>query len=131
MAEQLSAVNALAESWAEINGKLTEYEECSKAEDYVREGELGGYCSGYRADAELMIDRLAKRGFQIAPTWQPMDTVPKDGTVIIAHDPEYGDDFVHMVYWSIALEKWTDGITPNHFDPTHWVPLPPGPEESE
>lgn len=63
--------------------------------------------------------------------WQPIETAPKDGTNILIH--ELGDTFV--AWWLNGLERWVDGkwtemdgwVT---YDPTHWMPLPPPPEDA-
>lgn len=64
--------------------------------------------------------------------WQPIDTAPMDGRVIVT------DGFVvgEAAYYS-AYEGWwwagshpldaTDGQLA--YDPTHWMPLPPPPKD--
>lgn len=75
--------------------------------------------------------------------WQPIETAPKDGTVIlIARGPKDATfPFVEAAYWSqcvrafggckkypwVTLDK-TNGVNGRTEDsPTHWMPLPPSP----
>lgn len=60
----LSAEEALAEAWASIDGKLELFRRC-KADNAV-EREYGHH-TGYIAEAEEMIRRLASRGYAILP----------------------------------------------------------------
>jgi hypothetical protein len=59
-------------------------------------------------------------------TWQPIETAPKDGTDVLAWD----GDSVSLVWWSVGAKKWAWGDF--YLDapaPTHWMPLPPPPED--
>lgn len=66
------------------------------------------------------------------PEWQPIETAPKDGTMIVGHDwcrgiGIYGHDDTHIM--SFKDGEWFGKDTcENHF-PTHWMPLlnPPNP----
>ena len=58
-------------------------------------------------------------------TWQPIETAPKDGTEFIAYCPDKSETKLRVLRF--------DGdcfLAHNSFvsDPTHWMPLPPGPE---
>ncbi|WP_152275560.1 hypothetical protein [Methylorubrum populi] len=64
--QPLSAVDALAEAWASIDGKLKEYRAGRNASS--RADDPGGHFSGYQAEAEEMIRRLEARGFTVVPT---------------------------------------------------------------
>lgn len=66
-------------------------------------------------------------------TWQPIETAPKDGTVVLAITMEAqkpsarvswfeGDGWVRI--WK--PEKFA-GTGPARWWPTHWMPLPPPP----
>lgn len=73
-----------------------------------------------------------------APAWQPIETAPKDGTIILI-SREGG--FVEAAYWNLARRvagtdkdfPWTtldefnltNGRTED--SPTHWQPLPEAP----
>ena len=67
-------------------------------------------------------------------TWQPIATVPKDGTwVLLTGGTDYGDDEIgpavvgHWIdgYWSYAY--WDGGWRSAYHEPTHWAPIPKGP----
>lgn len=62
------AVNAMAESWASIDGKIGPYRR--EARGAIREDhpDFTGHYLGYQAEAEEMITRLGKRGFRLVPT---------------------------------------------------------------
>lgn len=55
--------------------------------------------------------------------WQPIETAPKDGTVIIVYAP----DFFQTAAWTD--EKWTNAANSWLEDVTHWMPLPKPPQE--
>ncbi len=57
-------VKALAEVWASIDGKLDKFRLGKRAEE-LELGALGGAYSGYIAEAEELIKRLRKRGFDV------------------------------------------------------------------
>ena len=58
--------------------------------------------------------------------WQPIETAPKDGTVILVFEPGCG----------MAIVSWKPKSRPNWHDdhgatmhPTMWMPLPDAPSE--
>jgi hypothetical protein len=69
--------------------------------------------------------------------WQPIETAPKDGTLVIAF---YADRHGHGRYslrywaagdWGARSEGWSDQHRQlRSSDPTHWMPLPPPPAAS-
>ena len=80
--------------------------------------------------------------------WQPIETAPKDGTKILAYDPDGIHDPVYAVIcWYVhetdffeemegGLYKksanktaWWDGASYLPFNATHWMPLPEPPTE--
>lgn len=66
------AVDALASSWACIDGKLGAYEQergMSLREAY--QSNLTGHYAGYQVEAVEMIQRLRKRGFDVVPLPNP------------------------------------------------------------
>ena len=56
--------------------------------------------------------------------WQPIETAPRDGTLVMVGAPGCG---VSLVRW--MLDSWIDeqGFTQGSW-PTHWRPLPPPPD---
>lgn len=77
--------------------------------------------------------------------WQPIETAPRDGTVILAYCPEYGMRQTEMGRYregSPGYARWEMGDGPRNYGwvwieekhnsahtwkPTHWMPLPPPP----
>lgn len=61
-----------------------------------------------------------------AMEWQPVETAPKDGTRILASDPEWNAGVV-------VVARWWDGafhvgdLPGDEIYPRHWMPLPPPP----
>lgn len=67
MNEKMTAVHALAESWASIDGRLDRYFS-------DRDGKTEyGHWEGYNHEAETMIKRLAKRGYAVVPIEPTLD----------------------------------------------------------
>lgn len=71
--------------------------------------------------------------------WQPIETAPKDGTLILTFYPElHGQERYSLRYWSRGdwgniKEAWSDQwrqIKPSN-DPTFWAPLPSPPVAEE
>jgi hypothetical protein len=64
--------------------------------------------------------------------WQPIETAPKDGTEIIAYrkvQPPHIEAMSWADYGDTGRWYWTyDGDSPD-VQPTHWIPIPPPPEE--
>lgn len=67
-----SDVEALADAWASIDGKLDLFRRGKTAKSIMA---YGGHYAGYTADAEEMIERLARRGYVLRKS-----THPKEGT---------------------------------------------------
>lgn len=75
---------------------------------------------------------LAKRGLCIAPTWQPIETAPKDGTKVLL---AWGGRTVASRYLDNSQAKvmpWEGWVPPSGDPwpankPTLWQPLPPPP----
>ena len=81
--------------------------------------------------------------------WQPIETAPKDGTAVLLcwarsadgapidwrQDPETAGVFVQVASWWAGDGEWIVYCSmvrdPSlHFEPTHWMPLPPPPEQA-
>lgn len=65
--------------------------------------------------------------------WQPIETAPKDGTVILLGDNRYAKPAYLMAEWDRDYEYWmTKTSSRGHFqfwrDATHWMPLPEPPK---
>ena len=65
-----------------------------------------------------------------ATQWRPIETAPKDGTVIVAHDWHrgcgiYGHDETQLV--SFKDGEWFGKDSYEIHYPTHWMPLPKPP----
>ena len=74
--------------------------------------------------------RLIQAALNVAPAapahaWQPIDTAPKDGDVLI-YVTETDEQFV--AYWD---DCWRFAPNAKLKTPTHWMPLPPSPEASK
>ena len=71
-----------------------------------------------------------------APAWQPIETAPKDGTRIIMLT-EHGYHRVvigRFFAWDAGVSGWeTDSyrVLTGDDEPTHWMPLPPAPGQTE
>ena len=74
------AEEALAESWASIDGKIDKFVRCKEAETPEEEFNLGGHYSGYMADAKEMIRRLRKRGYGVIPVLHVDSPSKRDGS---------------------------------------------------
>lgn len=70
---------------------------------------------------------------QAAPTWQPIETAPEDGTWILlaAKDDREENLAVQSGFWSYTYDGWrdfrNDSCAIGGFEPTHWMPLPSAP----
>ena len=70
--------------------------------------------------------------------WQPIETAPKDGTLIILYKPDGdGDDRSRTVdvgrwgeVWTTYRGMWRMQACDGWVTPTHWMPLPKPPVES-
>lgn len=68
--------------------------------------------------------------------WRPIETAPKDGSPFLACHYRSG---VHAITWHgkashVPLYGWCEGDDAEDIDlwqPTHWMPLPPPPNQEE
>ena len=97
------------------------------------------------------LKSLAKEASMLrspSPTWRPIATAPKDGTVILGFVPNlrvvacwWDPEFEH-VYTDATPDEptprgaWTDNAVQSfgmeevkEYEPTHWMPLPEGPTD--
>lgn len=69
--------------------------------------------------------------------WQDIGTAPRDGTEVLAFDPDVG--VCAVLFWDEEggwVSSWAGDVTYNQIlvepivcSPTHWMPLPPPPAE--
>ena len=77
-------------------------------------------------------DQLARAEQRVAE-WQPIETAPKDGSVIVVGYGRQGNFPVKVVYWKelhkiwMHYGEWEPGLENNA---THWMPLPTPPKRS-
>lgn len=69
--------------------------------------------------------------------WLPIDTAPKDGSVILAYWDVYldserieGDQCYALTRWSDEIFSWVnvEDYIDSYAEPTYWMPLPKDPE---
>ena len=73
-------------------------------------------------DMRALITRL--RAAEARTAWQPIETAPRDGTLVLAWHPWWmGPDAVRCGRSGV----WTADGHPV-CEPTHWMPLPAAPE---
>ena len=65
-------VEALADAWASIDGRLGKFRKGKTAKSITA---YGGHYAGYMAEAEEMIERLKARGWRLVPVAPPKQTV--------------------------------------------------------
>lgn len=58
------------------------------------------------------------------PQWQPIETAPKDGTMVLI--AWAGGGYPRTSRWLHNSQGWAVATTQT-LDPTHWMPLPPSP----
>ena len=63
--------------------------------------------------------------------WRPIETAPRDGTLILFYDPKR--NLRTVGYWHVYMfgecQEWRTLFTSAMFNPTHWMPLPTPPKE--
>lgn len=77
---------------------------------------------------------------ETAPAWRPIETAPKDGTLIVLgarngvwlgkYLPLYGSGYRPENPWSSMLLNH-DHMAERYTRPTHWMPLPPSPSSAD
>jgi hypothetical protein len=58
-------IDAVAEAWASIDGKLELYQKDEASRLLDKKGVPLGYFEGYRADARALIERIKYRGYNL------------------------------------------------------------------
>lgn len=81
------AIEAVADAWASIDGKVDEFRAGKNAKSI--EDEPGGYYSGYLSDAQELVTRLHTRGFLVVPDGQRrQERTPNAKTVAALNEAE-------------------------------------------
>ena len=81
-----------------------------------------------RTKKNYLIEMPNKKDLpEISMNWQPIETAPKDATILIG---DVGG--VHAGYWwetTTGFSGWAlcDQAPQEQFNPTHWMPLPEPP----
>ena len=80
------------------------------------------FIAAAREAVPALITRL--RAAEARTAWQPIETAPRDGTLVLAWHPHWGGpDAVRCS----SRGQWTADWLPT-CAPTHWQPLPAAPE---
>lgn len=61
--------------------------------------------------------------------WQPIETAPKDGTVVLGCNTSDDDYFPYSMRWEPTC-GWGDPKWDGQYNPTHWMLLMPAPTKS-
>lgn len=76
-------------------------------------------------NADILRARLTS-----AVTWMPIDTAPRDGTLVMVYvKSKIGDTWIDVGRYTGGKHKWLSGSDVIY--PTHWQPLPQPPKEGE
>lgn len=67
----------------------------------------------------------ALRAANVMPVWHPIESAPKDGTLILA---PVGHGIMDVVSWWGGQWRETANALAIRNEPTHWQPLPTPPE---
>ena len=62
--------------------------------------------------------------------WQPIETAPKDGTVVLIYSPADGvmSSHLHWGNWQGMVWRSVGHVDFERSKPTHWMPLPAPPK---
>lgn len=64
--------------------------------------------------------------------WQPIESAPRDGADFIGYERIGDNDRILTMRYDQSRKRFHINVTPFiWFDPTHWMPLPPPPEQSQ
>jgi hypothetical protein len=76
------------------------------------------------------ILRLASdAGFELQPTWQPIETAPENGQFLV-YMPENTRQPIQVAKWSPTIKVIGNCFSFDMKPATHWMPLPEFKEES-
>jgi hypothetical protein len=73
------------------------------------------------------VEKLKKENALAAGSWQPWETAPKDGSIILAC---WDNELIKMVYWYKTEQTWKqlEGMlskTDHLVAPSYWAPINP------
>lgn len=96
--------------------------------------DLGGSVD-YDATENLMAEaaaRITELEAEVARRWQPIETAPKDGSVIVAIGAVPARGGYSIIFWDTFHEEWAGYTAEDEkrlvkFPPLHWMPLPEPP----
>ncbi|MDR2880868.1 MAG: hypothetical protein LBV29_03065 [Azoarcus sp.] len=74
---------------------------------------------------EVLVEYARAIEAAVMPKWLPISEAPMDGTVFFAHE----SGALYMCFWLVLAEMWYCPSTISVPNPTHWMPLPPMPED--
>lgn len=57
--------------------------------------------------------------------WQPIETAPKSGYIVVGTQYAKGKWLVNYVFWDDLVEEWTDASSDRYIRPQVWAPQPP------
>jgi len=118
-----SGVSAEVDAWRR-EATLAALSEKPDLEESSRSHPSGEASAGAEVFAGLDAETSA--------AWRPIETAPKDGTMILASGTQKADfgapegPFLDTVWWEHGL--WQDGSLAQRPSLTHWMPLPEAPK---
>lgn len=63
------------------------------------------------------------------PDWQPIETAPKDGTVVLLWCKPPKNRGTRTRIARFAYNRWSSHSSCHALQPTHWMPLPDPPKD--
>lgn len=131
--KNLDSTPELIEGYEE---RIKELEKALDASERVREN----WCETARMYAkdmehwkkqatDISAAALKRADLRDSSQWQDISTAPKDGTVILLGRTGYQP--LYQGHWTKNPDEWWVGMLGISVKPTHWMPLPEPPKESE
>ena len=119
---------------ADLRAAIAELENAQPKEPvaYVCGTYAGRFIVGPVNGVTVLPDGMALYAAPPAPAipagWQPIETAPKNGRILISR---VGHPWVFAAEWSERHRHWATGPSLMDFfaNPTHWMPLPQPPKE--
>lgn len=115
---------------------IEEFEAWSALDRYLRDT-IGSGTINERIVAKIALRLLQAARIQQQPRWRPIETAPKDGTNVLLRNRR-GNMATGLWMVGIIGTGWLlrggnkpDAFFNGHHGPTHWMPLPPGPDPEE